>query len=120
MTRCLAAAPSHRGLILHCSLSNLSKKPRPVTSAIEPIVREILEKDRLVKKNKQKHTAARIHTRLVEEYGIRCSERTVRRVVADLKREMQLAEKEVYLPLEFGYGEVAEFDWSEVEVVMAD
>lgn len=95
------------------------EKPRPVTEAIAPIISEMLEKDRTVRKDKQKHTATRIHARLVEEYGLRCSERTVRRVVSDLKKKMKLAEKEVYLPLEYGYGEVGEFDWGEAEVLMA-
>ncbi len=91
---------------------------RPVADAIELIVREIIENDQRVRNKKQRHTARRIYVRLVEEHGYRGSERTVRRLVAAIKQEIGARSKEVFLPLEFGYGQTFEADWLEVVVEM--
>lgn len=93
-------------------------RPRPVADAIEPIVREIIENDQRVRNRKQRHTARRIYVRLVEEHGYRGSERTVRRLVAAIKQEIGARSKEVFLPLEFEYGQAFEADWLEVVVEM--
>jgi len=47
---------------------------------------------------KQRHTARRIYERLVSENGYGGSERAVWRVVAALKKELALENKEVLLP----------------------
>jgi len=93
-------------------------RPSPVRDSIEGIVREILEKDQQVRNKKQRHTARRIYERLVSEHGYRGSERTVRRVVAALKKELALENKEVFLPMQFGYGQAFENDWLEPDVLM--
>lgn len=93
-------------------------RPRPAADAIEPIVREIMENDQGVRNRKQRHNARRIYVRLVEEHGYRGSERTVRRLVAAIKQEIGVRCKEVFLPLEFDYGQVFEADWLEVDVEM--
>lgn len=100
----------------HYTLSK--RRPRPVVDAIEPIVREIMEDDLKVRNKKQRHNARRVYERLVEEHGYRGSERTVRRLVAAIKEEMGVKSKEVFLPLEFDYGQAFEADWLEVDVEM--
>ena len=93
-------------------------RPCPVSGGIEEIVKDILVKDQEVRNKKQRHTANRIYERLVEEHGFRGSERTVRRMVARLKEELHLQTREVFLPLEFAYGQVFESDWIEPDVMM--
>lgn len=93
-------------------------RPRPVSDAIEPVVREIIERDEQVRNKKQRNTARRIYERLVEEHAYRGSERTVRRLVASVKEEKGTRFKEVFLPLEFDYGQVFESDWLDVDVIM--
>ena len=97
----------------------LSKpRPKPVSDPIEAVVREIILQDRTVRNKKQRHTARRIYERLVEEHGFRGSERTVRRLVAAIKEEVGVSSKEVFLPLDFDYGQVFEADWFEADVEM--
>lgn len=93
-------------------------RPSPVSDSIEEIAKGILLKDREVRSKKQHHTANRIYERLVEEHGFRGSERTVRRVVARLREQLRLETKEVFLPLQFAYGQAFENDWLEPDVVM--
>lgn len=62
---------------------------------------------------KQRHTARRICERLREEYGFTGSERRVREVVAELRQKP----KEVFLPLGFQPGEMAQVDWMEEATV---
>ena len=95
-----------------------SPRPSPVSDSIEKIAKGILLKDREVRNKKQHHTANRIYERLVEEHGFRGSERTVRRVVARLREQMRLETKEVFLPLQFAYGQAFENDWLKPDVVM--
>ncbi|HHY95816.1 MAG TPA: hypothetical protein GX513_12535 [Firmicutes bacterium] len=95
-------------------------KPRlkPVADSTDSVVRQIMEDDLKVRNKKQRHNARRMYERLVEEHGYRRSERTVRRLVAAIKEEMGAKRKEVFLPLEFDYGQTFEADWLEVDVEM--
>lgn len=93
-------------------------RPKPVSDPIEAVVREIILQDSTVRNRKQRHTARRIYERLVEEHGFRGSERTVRRLVAAIKEEVGASSKEVFLPLEFDYGQLFEADWFEADVEM--
>lgn len=89
-----------------------TEKPKP---AIEPYldwIRGILAQDEQSPR-KQRHTAQRIHERLREELGYSGSERTVRRTVAELRQKP----KEVFLPLGFQPGEMAQVDWIEEATV---
>ena len=66
----------------------------------KPLIDSWLEADKKAPR-KQRHTAKRIHKRLKEEAaGYDCSYRLVAAYVAERKREMHLAKKEGYLPLE--------------------
>ena len=68
---------------------------------------------------KQRHTARRIYSRLVEEYDFRGAESTVRRYVRRLKIDEGLYKHEAFIPLEPDCGKEAEVDWGEAIVFMA-
>lgn len=90
----------------------LSKlKPKPVLDSVMPIIEAWLESD-LHAPKKQRHTARRIFQRLREEYGFTGSERRIREIVAALRQK----QPEVFLPLSFQLGEMAQVDWAEVTV----
>jgi transposase len=90
----------------------LSKpKPKPVLDSVLPIIEVWLESDIHAPK-KQRHTARRIFQRLRAEYGFTGSERRIREIVSALKQK----QPEVFLPLSFQLGEMAQVDWAEVTV----
>ena len=65
---------------------------------------------------KQQHTGKRIYDRLVEEYQFTGSYRRVQEVVAQYRQRP----KEVFLPLAFKPGEMAQVDWIEdMRVILA-
>ena len=68
---------------------------------------------------KQRHTAKRIHQRLVDEHGARVSERQVRRYVRERRRALGLPVDEVFVPLCHEPGVEAEVDWGRANVVIA-
>jgi len=76
----------------------LSKtKPKPVLDPVRPIIDAWLEED-LSRPVKQRHTAQRIHERLVEEHGFTGNASTVRRYVRQWKQARHSAGKEVFAP----------------------
>ncbi|MBS1954387.1 MAG: IS21 family transposase [Cyanobacteria bacterium SZAS-4] len=92
-------------------------KPRgkPILSKWEEHVRDILAEDRNAPR-KQKHTARRVFSRLVEEHGYDGSERTIRSLVANIRHQpLQTAT----LPLEFAPGMDAQVDFGESYVDVA-
>lgn len=103
----------------YCNGENVpwESKPRqyecPVTEPIRPTVQRWLEEDKHAPK-KQRHTATRIHERLVEEYGFNGSYSVVR----DLVRELRSQDHKAYIPLEFDPGEAAQVDWGEATVYL--
>lgn len=64
---------------------------------------------------KQRHTAKRIDARLREEYGYRGSYSAVR----DYLKQVKKSPKEVFLPLAFAPGEMAQVDWADVTIELA-
>jgi transposase len=66
------------------------------TKRVLPIIDEWLEDDQK-RWGKQKHTAARIYERLVEEYQFKGSESNLRKIVAKRRKKLQ----EVFIPLDF-------------------
>lgn len=88
-------------------------RPRPVTGPYQEVIRTWLTED-LQAPRKQRHTARRVYDRLVAERGFGGSESIIRKVVAELKRE--IAPKKGFLPLEADPGEQAQVDWGEAMV----
>jgi transposase len=68
---------------------------------------------------KQRHTARRIHRRLVDEHGADVAEVTVRQYVRARKRELGWPVCEVFVPQVHAAGMGAEVDWGEAKVVLA-
>lgn len=81
------------------------------TQRVIPIIEQWLQEDQHVWK-KQKHTAARIHRRLQDEYDFTGSASNLRKVVAKLKKNVQ----EVFIPLEFQSGQQAQVDWGHADI----
>jgi transposase len=68
---------------------------------------------------KQRHTAKRIHQRLVDEHGADVAETTVRQYVRGRKRAMGWPIGEVFVPQVHAPGMEAEVDWGQAEVALA-
>jgi transposase len=68
---------------------------------------------------KQRHTAKRIHQRLVDEHGADVAETTVRQYVRGRKRAMGWLIGEVFVPQVHAPGMEAEVDWGQAEVALA-
>lgn len=94
------------------------KKERssPVTGPFLEIVETWLRGD-LNAPAKQRHTAKRIYRRLVDEYGFKGAESTIRKVVARLRGKIGPA-RESYVPLSASPGEQAQVDWGEAAIRM--
>ena len=93
-------------------------RPAPALGPFRAIIDGWLEVDRAAPR-KQRHTATRIHRRLVEEHGARVSERQVRRYVHRRRRELGEAAEEVFVPQVRAPGAEGEVDWFEALVILA-
>ncbi len=88
-------------------------RPRPVMERWLPVIEAWLREDELPGvPRKQRHTSARIHERLKEEYPLEfdAAESTVRHWVARLRNKKQ----EAFIPLTADAGELAEADFGRV------
>lgn len=96
---------------------NMTKeRPAPVMDNFKEIINDWLIKDLEVSK-KQRHTAVRIYERLRDEHGYNGSESGLRRYVGQIKKEMGLSKRELFVPLEQVFGE-AEIDWGEATAII--
>ena len=86
-------------------------KPCPVMDPFREVIESILKMDETAPV-KQRHTAARIFTRLHEEFDFNCGESTVRRYVRNLKK----TKNECFLLLEANPGEQMQIDFGHAEV----
>ncbi len=87
---------------------------RPVGDKVRPQLHELLESAPTWTGGKQRLTARKVHEMLLAK-GFRASSRLVRREVAEWKRRRQ----EVFVPLVYRPGELAEVDFFEVLVDVA-
>jgi transposase len=93
-------------------------RPAPKLGPFRAVIDSWLLADRSAPR-KQRHTAKRIHQRLVDELGADVAETTVRQYVRGRKRAMGWAVGEVFVPQVHAAGVEAEVDWGEAEVVLA-
>ncbi len=93
-------------------------RPAPKLGAFRAVIDEWLLADRTAPR-KQRHTAKRVHQRLVDEHGADVAETTVRQYVRARKRELGWAVAEVFVPQLHAPGVEAEVDWGEALVVLA-
>jgi transposase len=116
--RCGVARQTVRKLLLDSEVPHyrLTKpRPRPVMEKWLPVIEAWLREDELPGvPRKQRHTSARIHERLKEEYPMEfdAAESTVRHWVARLRKK----HKEAFIPLTADAGELAEADFGKVTV----
>jgi transposase len=94
-----------------------ASRPAPALGPYRELIDSWLEADREAPP-KQRHTAKRIHGRLVEERGAEVAETTVRDYVRRRRRELGLA-AEAFCPQVHDPGVTAEVDWGEAKVVVA-
>jgi transposase len=93
----------------------------PKASSLTPHlawIDEVLTKDK-TQPRKQRHTARRIHERLVAERKYKGGESTVRRHVARRKRELRIGQPAVYIPLAHPPGRDGQVDWGDAIVRIA-
>ena len=93
-------------------------RPAPKLGSYRAVIEGWLLADRDAPR-KQRHTAKRVHQRLVDEHGADVAETTVRQYVRARKRELGLAVGEVFVPQVHAPGVEAEVDWGEALVVLA-
>ena len=88
----------------------------PKLGLIKEFIDEVLEKDRQAPR-KQRHTARRIWRRLTAERPEhKVAESTVRQYVRERKRELGLAQREVFVPQTYAPAQEAQVDWFEAQV----
>lgn len=90
-------------------------RPSPVLEPVKAIIEQWLAED-AARPPKQRHTAKRIYERLKTEYHFRGAESTVRRYVGHRRRQ---AQAQVFIPLEYTPGQIAQVDFGEAQVVIA-
>jgi transposase len=95
-----------------------ASRPAPKLGAYRALIDAWLEADRAAPR-KQRHTAKRIHRRLVDEHGADVAETTVRDYVRARKRAMGWPVGEVFVPQVHAPGIEAEVDWGEAHVDLA-
>lgn len=112
----------HRRAVRQALLSALppvkrspAHRPAPKLAAYRAIIDAWLEADRAAPR-KQRHTAKRIHRRLVDEHGADVAETTVRDYVRARKRVMGWPVGEVFVPQVHAPGIGAEVDWGQAQV----
>lgn len=107
-----------RALAGHEPVYRREKAPHsPVMEPVAATVEAWLKEDRN-NPVKQRHTARRIYTRLVEEHNFKGGESTVRRWVRQKKQELGFDTAEAMVPLCPEVGKEAEVDWGTAQVIM--
>jgi transposase len=91
----------------------------PVMDPFREVIDNWLREDR-DQPAKQRHTAHRIYDRLrAEPYNFPGGEPTVRRFVRERKAALGIDQPDAFIPLEFGPGQDAQFDFGEAQVIIA-
>jgi transposase len=89
------------------------ERPAPVLGPWKAIIDGWLEADRDAPR-KQRHTARRVWQRLVEEHGAVVGESSVRRYVAEARRQTPMAVRAVMVPQTHPLGDEGEVDFGQV------
>lgn len=112
----------HRRMVrqaIECALPPERKKPerkRVKFSLVKGFIEQILRDDERAPR-KQRHTAHRIFMRLQTEMPQAVvSERSIRQYVEEIRRQLGLAKREVFIPQHYEYGAEAQVDWYEATV----
>jgi transposase len=93
-------------------------RPAPKLGPYRAIIDGWLEDDRVAPR-KQRHTAKRIWSRLVDEHGAEVAQTTVRDYVRARRRQMGWSVGDVFVPQHHEPAAGAEVDWGQAEVQFA-
>ena len=93
-----------------------NRPPTVLTPEVQKFIASCLNEDEAEGIKKQRHTARRIHTRLVDECGFTGSESAVRNAVHEMHLERKASE--VFIPLSFQPGDSVQVDWGEATVYL--
>lgn len=90
----------------------------PVLGPYLPLIHSWLEEDKEAPR-KQRHTAARVYHRLVNEAGFTGSESSVRRYVRQAKIRLGVNRPKAFIPLDPSCGQEGEVDWGGATAIIA-
>ncbi len=91
-------------------------RAKPKLEAVVGFIDAVLDEDRRAPR-KQRHTARRIHRRIVREFpDAVVAESTVRNHVRARRRALGLIRRETFVPQSYGWGQEAQVDWYEASV----
>src|SRR3954451_1225663 len=93
-------------------------RPAPRLGPYRAIIDGWVEADRKAPR-KQRHTAKRVWSRLVDEHGAEVAQTTVRDYVRARRRQMGWPVGDVFVPQRHEPGAAAEVDWGQAEVQFA-
>ncbi len=89
------------------------QRVKPKLDGVMAFIDAVLDEDRRAPR-KQRHTARRIHRRILREFpGASVAESTVRNHVRERKRQMGLVLRETFVPQSYTWGQEAQVDWYE-------
>ncbi len=87
---------------------------------VAAFIDKVLDEDRRAPR-KQRHTARRIHRRILTEFpDATVAESTVRNHVRERKRQMGLLRRETFVPQSYSWAQEAQVDWYEAWVDLGD
>jgi hypothetical protein len=92
------------------------ERVKPKLGAVADFIDKILDEDCRAPR-KQRHTARRIHRRILTEFpGSAVAESTVRNHARERKRQMGLERRETFVPQSYSWAQEAQVDWYEAWV----
>jgi transposase len=87
---------------------------------VEAFIHKVLDED-VRAPRKQRHTARRIHRRILSEFpDTTVAESTVRNHVRERKHQMGLDRRETFVPQSYSWAQEAQVDWYEAWVDLGD
>ena len=96
------------------------ERTKPKLGAVAEFIDKVLDEDRRAPR-KQRHTARRIHRRILREFpDTAVAELTVRNHVRERKRQMGLERRETFVPQSYSWAQEAQVDWYEAWVDLGD
>ncbi len=96
------------------------ERAKPKLGVVAAFIDKVLDED-VRAARKQRHTARRIHRRILTEFpDAAVAESTVRKHVRERKRQMGLERRETFVPQSYSWAQEAQVDWYEAWVDLGD
>jgi transposase len=96
------------------------ERAKPKLGAVAAFIDKVLDED-VRAPRKQRHTARRIHRRILSEFpDTTVAESTVRNHVRERKHRMGLLRRETFVPQSYSWAQEAQVDWYEAWVDLGD